>query len=243
MKKNTKKKVFTLMLVIMLLSIAIVGGSLAWFTAEDSATNTFTVGSIEIKQHEQQHNETGGLENFTQHQTLMPIVNTGNPAADPNYVEKIVTIENTGKNPAYVRTFIAVDERIAPYLYLDLNVAEGWQRDTDRSVNIDGQPHKVLVFTYTNALETRGDTTPKLLKGVYLGAEVDVQMNPTTQQKEFCHREEDGTFKFSEFKVTGDPDNVKVWVATQAVQQEGFNDAYAALDQAFGNALPDFNAQ
>ena len=46
MKKSTKKKILTLALVIALLAIAVVGGSLAWFTAEAEVKNEFTVGSI-----------------------------------------------------------------------------------------------------------------------------------------------------------------------------------------------------
>ena len=100
MKKNTKKKVFTLMLVIMLLSIAIVGGSLAWFTAEDQVTNTFTVGSIVIKQHEDFDEEAAKL--------LIPAVGTS-PSAGNNYIKKSVTVENTGKNPAYIQEPLYVE--------------------------------------------------------------------------------------------------------------------------------------
>ena len=80
MKKNAKKKLFTLMLVIMLLSIAVVGGSLAWFTAEAKVTNTFTVGSVEVKINE----------DFKSPETMLPIVNDSAPASDPNYVKKVV---------------------------------------------------------------------------------------------------------------------------------------------------------
>ena len=47
-----KKKILVLSIVIILLTTAVVGGSLAWFTDTDSATNTFTVGSVKIAQNE-----------------------------------------------------------------------------------------------------------------------------------------------------------------------------------------------
>jgi len=236
MKKNTKKKVFTLMLVIMLLSIAIVGGSLAWFTAEDETTNTFTVGSIKIEQAEKDQNG----DPFQQGQILMPVVNKDNPSADPNYIHKVVTVTNTGHNPAYIRTFIAVDSRIADYIYLVLNqgTASGWVRGENYTTTINEATYKVLSFTYTEKL-AKGATTPELLKGVYLGAQVDVQENADGVLV-FCHKKADGTFAYSDYDVSNP---VQVLVATQAVQAEGFSDAATALEQAFGNQLPSFGVE
>lgn len=44
-----KKKILALSLCVVMLAIAIVGGTLAYFTDTKSATNTFTVGNVEIK--------------------------------------------------------------------------------------------------------------------------------------------------------------------------------------------------
>lgn len=240
MKKNTKKKVLTLTLVILLLSIAIVGGSLAWFTAEDEATNVFTVGSIEIVQHEKQHNkdteDPNDLENFDQGKVLMPIVNIKNPAADPNYQDKIVTVENTGKNDAYVRTHIAIPATLEEHLHLDYNDQDGWNKvATVRDVKIDGVAHIVYVFEYQKKL-THKETTPEVLKGVYLDAKTDVQKNKNGEL-EFCYRNDKGEWVFSGFVVKDAEDNehdVIVRVMTQAVQADGFVDAKDALVSAFG---------
>lgn len=43
-----KKKIVSLCLVVAMLAIAIIGGSLAYFTDEDEAVNTFTVGNVDI---------------------------------------------------------------------------------------------------------------------------------------------------------------------------------------------------
>ncbi|MBR3961067.1 MAG: SipW-dependent-type signal peptide-containing protein, partial [Clostridia bacterium] len=45
-----KKKILVLSLEAALVTIAAVGGTLAWFMDDDAATNVFTVGSIEIEQ-------------------------------------------------------------------------------------------------------------------------------------------------------------------------------------------------
>lgn len=111
-----KKKIMTISLVVALAAIAIVGGTLAYFTDTDEATNTFTAGGVAIKLIEQQVNEDGtALEDFKQDQVLMPIVGSaqgdkdsfGQPVAE-NYIDKMVTIENTSKSDAWVRAYFAI---------------------------------------------------------------------------------------------------------------------------------------
>ena len=111
-----KKKILVLCLVVALAATAIIGGTLAYFTDTDEETNTFTAGGVEIDLIEQQVNEDGtALEEFEQDQVLMPIVGSaqgekddfGQPVA-ANYIDKIVTIKNTGKSDAYVRAYFAI---------------------------------------------------------------------------------------------------------------------------------------
>lgn len=239
-----KKKVFAVALAAALLAMA-VGGSLAWFTDSDKATNTFTIGSIKIVQHEKEYNDSNELVNFTQNKVLMPIVNVENPAADPNYQDKIVTVENVGRNPAYVRTSIAIPKTLNGYLDLDLDTSNGWVYSFTSNTSVDGMEYVVYTFYY-NAELASGAVSRELLKGVYLYAEVDVQKNESTGNLEFCKRNEtnDG-FDFSGFVVQdaeGAAYPVNVLVATQAVQAEGFADAEAALDAAFGESIPEFGA-
>ena len=91
-----KKKITALCLCAAMLAIAIVGASLAYFTDTKSATNTFTVGNVKIDLIEQQKG-VEGLEEFVQEKTLLP-----GKSDDGNAVSKIVTVENTGKNDAWV---------------------------------------------------------------------------------------------------------------------------------------------
>jgi len=44
-----KKKILAIVLCVVMLAIAIVGGSLAYFTDEDEQTNTFTMGKVDIE--------------------------------------------------------------------------------------------------------------------------------------------------------------------------------------------------
>ena len=43
-----KKKIIAISLIVAMLAVAIIGGSLAYFTDTDAATNTCTVGNVEI---------------------------------------------------------------------------------------------------------------------------------------------------------------------------------------------------
>jgi len=47
------KKIIAISAAIILAAIAVVGGTLAWFTAEDTATNVLTTGSVEVTLKEQ----------------------------------------------------------------------------------------------------------------------------------------------------------------------------------------------
>lgn len=101
-----KKKITALCLCVALLAIAVVGASLAYFTDTDNAKNTFTVGNVKIDLIEQEKTDKG-LKDFTQDKTLVP-----GKSNDGNAVSKIVTVENTGKNDAWVW----VELRIPKYL-------------------------------------------------------------------------------------------------------------------------------
>lgn len=118
-----KKRIIAISLVVAMLAIAVIGGSLAYFTDTDAATNTFTVGNVDIKLIEQQKGAEG-LEPFDQEKNLVP----SQPKGD-GVISKIVSVENTGSNPAYVW----VEMKIPTTL---LNLVNGqYPADTQESLN------------------------------------------------------------------------------------------------------------
>ena len=119
-----KKRIIAISLVVAMLAIAVIGGSLAYFTDTDAATNTFTVGNVDIKLIEQQKGAEG-LEPFDQEKNLVPGTSSNGSA-----VSKIVTVENTGSNPAYVW----VEMRI-PTALLDLGADGQYKPGTLESKN------------------------------------------------------------------------------------------------------------
>lgn len=113
-----KKKLTAIALVVALLAVAVIGGTLAYFTDTDSAKNTFTVGNVKIDLIEQEKTEQG-LVDFVQDKLLVP-----GKSNDGNAVSKIVTVKNTGRNDAWVW----VDLKIPAYLVSN-------QYPTDESKN------------------------------------------------------------------------------------------------------------
>lgn len=87
-----KKKITVLCLVAVLAITAIAGASLAYFTAEDQADNTFTMKGVKIELNEE----------YEQGSELLPGLD----------VNKDVWVKNTGTADAYVRVHIAIPAAI-----------------------------------------------------------------------------------------------------------------------------------
>lgn len=84
-----KKKIIAVCLIVAMAAIAVVGGTLAWFTDTDDADNVFTVGNVDITLTEPNWEGSGSND--------APEVYPGEPLAkDP-------TVTNDGANPCFVR--------------------------------------------------------------------------------------------------------------------------------------------
>ena len=117
-----KKKILSLVLVVALAATAVIGGTLAYFTDTDGATNVMTTGNVKIIQNEQER-DGDKLVDFEDDHKLAPY--TADPYAgypesvtmngesypmfdqEKNAVDKIVTVTNNGTEDCYVRTLFA----------------------------------------------------------------------------------------------------------------------------------------
>ena len=117
-----KKKVLALALVVALVAI-VVGTSLAYFTAEDEVTNTFTIGSVMIDIIE--NGKATDSDQVIFEKPMMPVVNTQDVTQDPGYAAKVVKVENTGLNAAYIRVHIAQPVELLGYLNLEFDTTTG----------------------------------------------------------------------------------------------------------------------
>lgn len=93
-----KKKILALSMCIALAAIAIVGASLAYFTDTKTATNTFTMGDVQIKLDETNVNDPKG-------DRVTSNVYNVYPGA---VVTKDPIVHNIGKNGAYIRATVNV---------------------------------------------------------------------------------------------------------------------------------------
>lgn len=110
-----KRRILAIAMSLVIVAILAIGATMAYFTADDKADNVFTVGNVQIDLIEKQRGEDGKLEDFVQEKDLSPIVGSaqgekdkwGMPTAK-NYVDKMVTVKNTGSNDAYIRAYFAI---------------------------------------------------------------------------------------------------------------------------------------
>ena len=247
-----KKKITALCLCVALLAVAVVGASLAYFTDNDQADNTFTAGSVKIKLIEEQSNEDHtGFVPYEGNKVLMPIVGSaqgekypnGQPMAK-NYIDKVVTIENTGNSAAWIRAYYAVpsalDDGFGESFNAGMNILHGnFGNNGDKTTYevewkwknngkwqyfetvMDGVSYNVYFADYYQPVAAN-ETTEQLICGVYLDKNVDMKDGKyiDTRYPNADLSILEGTVKYPVFAV--------------AVQAEGFDTAAAAMDAAFG---------
>lgn len=251
-----KKKLIAIFLCVALAAVAIVGASLAYFTDTDNATNTFTVGNVQIKLIEEERDGNGGKKTFEQNKPLYPIVGSaqgekdalGMPTAK-NYVDKMVTIENTGSEKAYIRAYFAIPSALdngyetfnAGLNVLHFNfgnkVVDGtvsstygvewnWKQANGKwnyfETTIDGIKYNVYFADYYQAVDA-GATTEQLISGVYLDKSFDMKDGkPYAFGKEIAL---DAGWNWNK---------VSCPVFAVACQAQGFDNAAEAITAAFG---------
>ena len=84
-----KKKLTAVALIVALLAVAVIGGSLAYFSDSDTADNEFTVGNVKVDLTEPGWEESGKED--------------AKEAYPTEALKKDPTVENTGANPCFVR--------------------------------------------------------------------------------------------------------------------------------------------
>lgn len=242
-----KKKILSLCLVICLLAVAVVGGTLAYFTDTDADLNVMTTGNVVIIQNETDRNGDAWADDDTAHlvpavyldaegQPYNPTYGWEGPAGDAtgtcdgpdgntmsiydaninNEVDKIVSVTNDGTEPAYVRTFVLLEDTNnmsdkVHIAYSDMT------REVIDNVAIGDETFEVWIFTYEEAIQP-GATSPASLKQVWLDPLAD-----------------------NSWKEAIGEDGFTILVFSQATQVQGFEDfgAEVALDTAFGDATAD----
>lgn len=239
-----KKKILSLALVVCVAAILAIGGTLAYFTDTDNATNTFTMGNVKIELEE----------NFDEEKAvLVPGSQT------TNAVTKEVSIKNIGTEQAYVwyewlipADLDSTDGSTGTHNFVHVNSYGGtwdkyWQNPSYKiegitsedqtwdhtkygtegfigTEKIDDVTYNKYVVLYHGILEPEVETS-KAMKQVYLDSHVD-------------YIEEDGVGYYVWSDRSVDPTKIKaediasfnIIVRAYGIQADGFADVYAAYE-------------
>lgn len=227
-----KKKIISMCVVAIIAVMAIASTSLAYLKDTDTEDNVFTVGNVKIDLWEE----------FEDLSELIP--STGKDAEGNviNAVEKAVYVYNEGKNDAYVRVHIAIPQilddgdpsfdaskNVLHFNFSKESVTDGkWNWTTALgdegaegygsgwnfyTTQIGEVEYNVYVVTYESVL-TPDTSTLDAMNQVYLDSKV------TNEDIDRIN--------------TALGENWHIYVAAEGVQEEGFADAYTALNTAFG---------
>lgn len=224
---------------------------------DTAVDNVFTVGNVKIELNEQQRGENG-LEDFTNGKKLYPIVGSAQGEKDEyglpvakNYVDKIVTVENTGSEDAYVRAYFAIPSALDDgydtfnaglnVLHFNFgNKADGdswtttqgkdwiWKQENGKwnyfETVIDGIAYNVYFADYATTLAA-GETTEQFVQGVYLDNSFDYDADDEVYQAFGAALDLDEGWDWN---------NVQCPVFAVAVQAAGFDSADEAVTASFG---------
>lgn len=150
-----KKKLIALCLIIVMIAVAAIGGTLAYFTDSDAESNVFTMGSVEIDLSES---------NWTAPANTVPGV---------SYAKNPV-VENTGTNDAWIRVDVTLSDATAfqvaankysldiKSMFVNLNTTDWTCVSTIPDTTSDTL---TFVFYYNTAL-TAGASTQELFTAV-----------------------------------------------------------------------------
>lgn len=241
-----KKKIMAMCLVIAMAATAVIGGTLAYFTDTDSATNVMTLGKVDIKQLEEQRyfDENGNvwtMGDFEQNKPLMPMVDTredktANPVVNGffdsemnNVVDKIVSVTNVAEegaknSDAYVRTLIAFE------------TAKEYVEGTDEV----RRGAEEIFYTYIGQL---GVKDAQFIKGATIMVDNVEYVVAEVVYEDALKPGETTKPSLKQFFLSPDANNevsllfgeeYTILALSQAVQTAGFDNAKVALDTAFG---------
>ena len=216
-----KKSILMAAIAVMLVAVLVVGGTLAYFTDTKSATNTFTVGDVKIKLDESNVNDPNGDRVTSNEYTdVFPGIQ----------YKKDPVVTNTGKNDAYVRAVVTIENGMnwmglynenvwtAPQeeAFMKLicdKLGAGWSIENIAYVtNAErGSTDFVATLKYTGVLKS-GDATSAMFENVMLPTNATANDIATRVAQ-------NGVFHID--------------VVAQAIQADGFtswNDAFKAFD-------------
>ncbi len=170
----TKKRFTAILLCVTLVALAAIGATFAYLTDTETVNNTFTIGDVKIKLDETNIKNPAGDRVTSNTYDIYPgLVVTKDP-----------TVHNTGKNDAYVRAVVTVEnglnwlglyndnvwtapQEAAFMAMINNELGEGWEL-IDIAYDMSGPNHPtsdfVATLKYTKVLKAGEDTTAMFSK-------------------------------------------------------------------------------
>ncbi len=211
-----KKKITAILLCAALVAIAAAGASLAYFTDTKTATNTFTMGDVKIKLDETDiTNPKGDRVSSNEYDVYPGAVVTKDPI-----------VHNVGKNAAYIRASINVENWI--------NECSEYYPEFDKKLGQDGYEQSLLLL-----VDALGDGWS------IVGVEAGTPSVPGNLSARFILKYDgvlasgaDTSAMFNEVKIPAGITNGSTFgtitVKADAIQADGFDTweaAFAAFDE------------
>lgn len=215
------KKIVAIVLAMVLVAVAAVGATMAYLTDTKSVNNTFTMGNVKITLDEADINNPNGDRVTANTYDIYPGA----------VVDKDPTVHNVGKNDAYIRAVVTIEngmnwlglyndnvwtapQEAAFNALINNTLGEGWEL-VDIKYDMSGPDHPtsdfVATLKYTEVLKPNEDTsamfTQIAIPGTVTGNDVTTRIDQN-----------------GEFSIN---------VVAQAIQRDGFDtweDAFAAFD-------------
>lgn len=221
----TKKRFVAILLCVTLVALAAIGATFAYLTDSKTVNNTFTMGNVAIKLDESKVDQNG---NAVEGDRVTSNTYNVYPGA---VVTKDPIVHNTGKNGAYVRAVVTIEDGMnwlglynenvwtAPQeaafnAMINNTLGDGWEL-VDIAYDMSGPNHPtsdfVATLKYTNVLEAGKDTTAMFSQ---IAFPTKLTGNDVTSRID-----QNGEFGIN--------------VVAQAIQADGFEnwvDAFAAYD-------------
>ncbi|MBR2949863.1 MAG: SipW-dependent-type signal peptide-containing protein [Lachnospiraceae bacterium] len=249
-----KKKLFTIVLCVAMLAIAIAGGTMAYFTDKDDQTNTFTAGKVDItlfehtveKQTDPEKDRYGDLVKTdvetqdTQNYHLFPGMTVDKDptirvedGSEDAYLAAKVTVNNVEGKDVHDLIGIEYGHMLALQDFLSGGCAV---------VSVEQKEHKL---NERNGIRVYGDGTYSVWQEI---------INNNGQYTyvfyvfiEGAKSAKDEVTLFEQMKIKSDwtneqmeiMNNLSIDVQAFAVQANGFKDCYTAMTSAFGQKAGD----
>ena len=251
-----KKKVLSIFLVVALVAIAAMG-TLAYFTDTDEAENVFTLGNVDIALREVFDPEKNGTlmpdeENKTQKEVYVK-----NEGTEPAYVRvhyaipsALVDAQINSYNDMLHVNMTKASIAAGQWSWLDNYneggagwVGNGLANNNTYTTTIGGVDHTVWVVTYTTAVAAGAETATPAISNVYMDKFVEATGNDadgsvTYTKPNFTTGDRDPKKANGKMSYTVEKDGedltFSILVVAEGTQVDSFDDAYEALNTAFG---------